>query len=197
MGRPAKFNRDAALDTAMLHFWKHGFEATSVSDLAAAMGITRSSFYNSFESRENAFEQVLERYKETQPDRFLADIKAGDPILPVIEGLFHDVCKLRSEDRDAKGCLLVNCLGEMNDGTNEPPLIRTMFDSKIDLFEALLTQAQDQEEIAKDRDTRTLATELVSFLSGLNMISKVVRSEDKLWAMCQSFLVAHGLSETS
>lgn len=37
-GRPRTFNRDDAVATAMLLFWEHGFESTSLAQLRAVMG---------------------------------------------------------------------------------------------------------------------------------------------------------------
>ena len=47
-GRPLGFDRDAALHQAMLLFWRHGYEATSVNDLTAAMQITPPNLYTAF-----------------------------------------------------------------------------------------------------------------------------------------------------
>ncbi|SAL88798.1 hypothetical protein AWB74_08738 [Caballeronia arvi] len=39
----AWFDKEAALDAATLWGWSHGYEATSVCDLAATMGLTAVS----------------------------------------------------------------------------------------------------------------------------------------------------------
>eukprot|EP01041_Mallomonas_annulata_P037775 gene37776-biopygen29696 len=45
MARPIEFDRPKALNRAMALFWRQGFQATSLVDLLAAMGIGRSSLY--------------------------------------------------------------------------------------------------------------------------------------------------------
>jgi len=48
MGRPRAFNEAAALDAAMDRFWRDGYEATSVRDLAARTGTNGTNLYNAF-----------------------------------------------------------------------------------------------------------------------------------------------------
>ena len=48
MARPREFDEATVLEAAMHCFWAQGYEATSVRDLAAQMGITGASLYNAF-----------------------------------------------------------------------------------------------------------------------------------------------------
>lgn len=61
-GRPLSFDRDAALETAMHVFWERGYEAASIADLTAAMGITPPSLYTAFGDKEQLFLEAIERY---------------------------------------------------------------------------------------------------------------------------------------
>lgn len=56
------FDRDAALQQAMLLFWRHGYEATSVHDLTLAMAITPPSLYTAFGDKKQLFFEALRRY---------------------------------------------------------------------------------------------------------------------------------------
>lgn len=65
MGRPRQFDRDAALTAAMHLFWQHGYDATSLSQLKAAMGISAPSFYAAFGSKEGLFQETIALYLKT------------------------------------------------------------------------------------------------------------------------------------
>jgi AcrR family transcriptional regulator len=71
-GRPAVFDRGAALNAAMKLFWERGYEGTSFDDLIAAMGISASSFYNSFGSKEELYCEATRSYREWAGQWFFA-----------------------------------------------------------------------------------------------------------------------------
>src|SRR5258708_21571234 len=64
-GRPSVFGRDAALKEAMKLFWERGYQGTSFDDLIHAMGISASSFYNSFGSKEELYCEATQSYVES------------------------------------------------------------------------------------------------------------------------------------
>ena len=61
-GRPRSFDREEALDRAMILFWQHGYEATSLAQLTSAMGISPPSLYAAFGDKEKLFLEAIERY---------------------------------------------------------------------------------------------------------------------------------------
>lgn len=89
MPRPKSYQPQQALESAMHVFWRRGFEATSVSDLAKATGLNRKSLYNEFSSKESLFEQALAHYAEQARQQWevcLGASPAGlDNILRLIE----------------------------------------------------------------------------------------------------------------
>lgn len=64
-GRPRGFDRDAALANATRLFWAKGYEATSISDLTAALGIGAPSLYSAFGSKEALYAEALGHYQQT------------------------------------------------------------------------------------------------------------------------------------
>lgn len=61
-GRKAKFDRDAALDTALDLFWRHGYEGVGIADLTKAIGVAPPSLYHAFGSKADLYRAVLRRY---------------------------------------------------------------------------------------------------------------------------------------
>lgn len=61
-GRPRGFDRDAALDTAMRLFWRHGYEGVSFQQLTAALGLAAPSLYAAFGNKESLYREALDRY---------------------------------------------------------------------------------------------------------------------------------------
>ena len=65
IGRPREFDRDAALEAAMLVFWRKGFAAASMNDLCEAMGIRSPSLYAAFGSKEALYLEAIQHYVRT------------------------------------------------------------------------------------------------------------------------------------
>jgi AcrR family transcriptional regulator len=65
IGRPREFDRGAALEAAMLLFWRKGFAMTSMNDLCEVMGIRSPSLYAAFGSKEGLYLDAVEHYVRT------------------------------------------------------------------------------------------------------------------------------------
>ena len=194
-GRPPKFDRTEAVRRAMYLFWRQGFKAASARDIADAMHIKASSFYNSFGDRGRVLREALSLYASDAPDAVLRAIEPGMPVLPVLWDMFREICRIRAADPDARGCLLVNSLAELAGA--EPGLgeeIAGAVRHRMGLIEALLAQAEEQDEIAPPTNRRAVSEALVTFLCGINLISKVIRDERELWLMCERVLTGLGLA---
>ncbi len=194
MGRPAKFDRQAAIELVMNEIWRDGFEACSVKAISEKLGITRSSFYHAFGSREALFLEALELYFSQSPDKALAMLDSDASVLGVLTQVFREVCRSRAADPEARGCMTVNCVAELVgvDDTLGPVLEKAILGS-LDRLERLLGQAAANGEIEDKGDLREKALALQNLLIGLNVMAKVVRAEDDLWAAARQTLKGLGL----
>ena len=107
MARPREFDEADALDAATDCFWRDGYEATSVRDLAARMGITGASLYNAFGDKRSLFREVLQRYAERSTRERIARLESTLPPKQAVRAFLGEIVE-RSVDGDRRGCLLVN-----------------------------------------------------------------------------------------
>jgi AcrR family transcriptional regulator len=107
VGRPLSFDRDAALEKAMLAFWESGYETTSISDLTAAMGVTAPSIYAAFGDKRRLFLEALRRYAGDPGDlerSFAQAPTARDAVM----GMIENAARLYTGDATPRGCLLAS-----------------------------------------------------------------------------------------
>ncbi len=105
-GRPREFDTDKALDAALLLFWRHGYEGTSLAALTEAMGINVPSLYAAFGNKEELFKQVLDRYIQ-RPASYLPNSLKEPTARGVVEKLFRGAIDMVMSPRHPDGCLLV------------------------------------------------------------------------------------------
>ncbi|RCX23683.1 TetR family transcriptional regulator [Fontibacillus phaseoli] len=107
-GRPRSFNRDEAIVAAMILFWEHGFESTSLAQLRAAMGdISAASFYAAFESKESLFCEAVNHYISTygQVSESFRDTSITSK--EAIEQGLRRSARMQTEKSHPLGCLIV------------------------------------------------------------------------------------------
>ena len=107
MARPRQFDPDIALDRAMQVFWRLGYDAASLPDLLAGMGMTRGSLYKAFTDKRTLFLAVLDRYGQAAVDPAVAMLEnAGQPDGLARIGALFDMVVADVRDGNRRGCLL-------------------------------------------------------------------------------------------
>ena len=106
-GRPLSFDRDAALRQAMLTFWRHGYETTSVADLTAAMNVSAPSLYTAFGNKRQLFLEVLRLYAgdPAEMERAIADAPTARH---AAHELMNAAATTYTGETTPKGCLLAS-----------------------------------------------------------------------------------------
>jgi len=194
MGRPSNFDRKDALTSVMHAMWRDGYEASSVKSLSEMLGITRSSFYNAFGTREALFEEVLSLYFSQTPDRLLISATPDMSVKNLLTSVCHAACKACAEDPEGRGCLAVNSISELcNTHETLGPIMEKIILDSLHRFETILGWGVKTGELDPALDPRITALAVQNLLIGINVMSKIVRSEKDLMSTVNTTLAALGL----
>lgn len=112
MGRPRRFDENAALDAAIDVFSRYGYEGASLDQLTEAMGINRPSLYGAFGDKADLFEKAVARYAEGPGRAGVAAIEAAPDLNTAIRDFFGVMQANSCMRNRPPGCLVACVLGE-------------------------------------------------------------------------------------
>lgn len=181
MPRPREFDETAALEAAMECFWQRGYEATSLRDLTASMGLTAPSLYNAFGDKEELFARALERYLDrTTRDRLrrLEDLVAPKEAL---HRFFAEIVEHSIKDRQRKGCFLVNSALEVAPHHAACRAVIAEQFGKIEaFFKRCIRAAQADKTVPPRVDADDTARLLLGVLLGVRVLARTTPNCDVL-----------------
>jgi len=167
MGRPRAFSETTALDAAMRVFWEHGYEGTSLDDLTAAMGITRSSLYASFGDKETLFRGVIARYADG-PVSYIRKALKQPTARAVIESLLRGTAEALGDTSHPRGCLLLQ--GGLACGSGAESVKQALIELRKNseaVIEKRMKQAQREGDLPKNVDAKDLGRYVCIVMNGL------------------------------
>jgi AcrR family transcriptional regulator len=166
-GRPREFCPDAALAAALGVFWAKGYEGASMTDLTAAMGITKPSLYAAFGNKEQLFHKALDLY-ENEKLAYTRDALLQPTARAVAEHFMRGAIEAQTSSSDPKGCLGViattACGSEAESIKDE--VIKRRASSSAMLLERF-RQAQRDGDLRSDIEPEALAQYLFTILQGM------------------------------
>ena len=165
-GRPPSYSRSAALETALALFWERGYEATSIADLTAAMGIGAPSLYAAFHSKRELFDEVVALYARTYRG-FMATALAEEPTLRAgLERMLREAAGAYTLPGHPHGCLVINGATNCSSPAVQQTL-RELSAAGVAQLEQLIKAAIDAGELAETADPRILALSTSVVMQGM------------------------------
>lgn len=110
---PPATTRDRLIHTALNLFYYHGFHAVGIDRIIADVGVTKTTFYNHFESKDQLILEALttrDRWELETWMRIVNQLAAGDPqsMLLAVFDVLHDWFT----HPDFLGCQFINAAAE-------------------------------------------------------------------------------------
>lgn len=187
MPRGEEFDRELVLLRATDVFWRKGYNGTSMQDLVDAMGLNRSSIYNSFGSKLELYQTTLKHYQKNGNMLFQkALIKAKNP-LQAIRLIFEGFLPEILGDGEDKGCFVMNCKAEM--GNQDQNIKNWLLDTQeqtLSTFQSLIRDGQEQGVINKKQDCLAYAYYIFNAFQGFRMTGILVKDRKVLQQIIDS-----------
>jgi len=173
MPRPKSFDPEAVLCKAMGVFWEKGYDAASISDLTAAMGINRFSLYDTFGDKHTLYIKALDSYFQSVVEPVLERVRAMDSIED-LEAHFVGVVEFHQSRESTPCCMIQKTAVSMASGDDAArdrvQQTRARF---REAFEEVLRRLKDKGEIAEDVAVADAAMLLMTMQTGLVSSSAV------------------------
>lgn len=188
MGRSKEFDREHVLHQAMLVFWKKGYEAASIPDLLNAMGLSRSSLYETFTDKETLYAEALKHYKKIGQSK--RELLAG--AASAKEGIrlyFERHIAFAFDDNLPQGCLVTNAAIGLS-SPDEPfrRAVRDSFEELERLFYELLRKGQQTGEIDPNQNAKVLSFLLLNLNHSISVVSKVETDQQRFHDMVNTVM---------
>ncbi len=116
-GRPSTINEADVVDRALSTFWRFGFHATSMNELAREVGVSKPSLYATFGDKSALLRRALDVYSQKNSEQVeaISSIEAPAAFFRAYWQIFiEDLC----DERLPAGCFLIQSTVECS-GPNE------------------------------------------------------------------------------
>jgi TetR/AcrR family transcriptional repressor of nem operon len=180
LARPREFDEEKVLALAVERFWEHGYEATSIRDLAQVMGLTTASIYNAFGDKRAVYRKALDYYVERSFVDRVGRFETRPP-REAIEAFFTEIIDRSLADTHRKGCMLVNSALEV--APHDPEFQRVVAEVLLqveDFFRRSVQAGQDDGTIGRRQSANDMGRTLLSMLLGIRVLARTRPERDLL-----------------
>lgn len=170
-GRPRTFVEHEVLDAAMRVFWRHGYEASSITELRAQTGLSAASLYGAFGSKEGLFERAIEHYIAGPGgvSELVGDLTL-DP-LDALGQMLHGTIAMQSDPAYPGGCLVALSATVGAGGDDDVAARKTVAARRAEDrsgIEACIRRGVDNGAVRADLDPAISAIMVHSFVLGVS-----------------------------
>ena len=181
IARPKEFETDIALQKAMATFWSKGYEGTSVDDLVESMGISRSSLYQSFGTKQDLFLQALNYYMALTDKKRGAVLANAQSALQGMSAFLHGVINFLLDPHHPCGCFFTNTATAL--GTLDQPIHNaiTRGSKKMETdFYHFFHQCQLRGDLSAEKDLQAIAIYFVGVVRGISVLARIDKNQSEL-----------------
>jgi AcrR family transcriptional regulator len=177
-GRPLSFDRQAALRQAMMAFWAHGYESTSIADLTAAMGVTAPSLYAAFGDKKRLFLEAMRLYAGA-PEDLQAELDAAPTARAAAQAMLRNAAVAFTGVDTPRGCLLASATASVSVAAAD--MQQAVSDIRSDIRQRLA--ARFAKDVGATPAAEAQAAMVVGLIQGMSVLARDGVGREGLLAM--------------
>ncbi len=183
MARPRTFCDKKALQDALKVFWAKGYQAASLTDLTQAMGLSKSSFYETFGCKRQLFLKALDCYMQ-QGKQELADAFQGRTFRQGIAYVNQHFIEKAKQGCPEQGCFMFKVASDLACRDEEIKAKASQgFAQIVSVFQQAIERDQAAGILKPELNARAVAQFFVNQNAGLNIYAQVQPDQAGLQAM--------------
>ena len=171
-GRPKAYDQSQVLKAMRDIFWRKGYAATTLDDLAQASGLNRPSLYNGFGEKADIYRQVLDDYVDYIRPKFLKAFSAPGGLKAALIAVFDTSIEINTPQNEMQGMGCFVLSAALIDSLRDTAIAAMVMQRLREMekgFEWRLRQAVNEGEISSQTDPTALARMATSIHSTLSV----------------------------
>ena len=173
MARSKDFDESEVLAKAVKLFWLKGYNGTSMQEMVDALGISRSSLYDTYVDKHTLYLKSLEYYQEnsyTQINNILSrSLPARDTLRQLLELIVNSLLS----DKQHKGCFMLNAEVEVAAQDSEVMDMVCKNDRQIEnTIHDIIRKGQENGEINNKLNATVLTRFFLNAIKGIRVSAK-------------------------
>ena len=175
MPRTKLFDEEVILEKAMQLFWDKGYAATSLTDLTTHLGIGKGSFYATYNSKQDLFNQAFDLYRNTRIEHLKRLLNSEVNVKIGLRKLLELNLEELLKDDLRKGCFVSNTCSEIS---NDDRTIREKIVEHQETLEQTLKDYLQGSQIPLE-NSESIVDTIITFLMGMSQQTKLNRDKKR------------------
>lgn len=164
---------EAALDAALIVFSERGYQATSISDLTEATGLTAGSLYKAFGDKRGIFLGAFDRYWSVRNALILQRIAALPTGRDKVRAILTQYAESSHGEIGRRGCLVVGGANDLSLLDAEAAAhVAKAFSANHDRLKQYILAGQADGSIRAELNAEIAARSLLCLTMGMRVVGK-------------------------
>lgn len=178
MARTREFVTDDVIQKALSLFWDKGYNGVSTQTLIEEFGISKSSMYGAFGDKKSLFVEALNQYRNQVSKPLIELLDNCTEVKKTLRRILNAQIKQILEDKDYKGCFMVNTVIELV--PHDVDIAKIVKENRNEVetaFARAIKKAIKNGEISRNKNPESISRFLFNTMNGIYVDAKYFKDK--------------------